>query len=59
MNVAELIERLKKIPQDLPIRTAKCGGDDDENNWVVSIEHNDTGQSGYECCGEVRLVTIE
>ena len=59
MNVKELIEELKKMPKDLPIRTVNHDKINEANNWVFKIEHNNTGESGYECCGEVRLVTSE
>ena len=59
MNVKELIEKLKELPQDLPIRALNYDDVEGENEWVVEIEHSDTGQSGYDYCGEVRLLTSE
>tara|TARA_R110001592_G_scaffold108024_1_gene302137 strand:+ start:35989 stop:36168 length:180 start_codon:yes stop_codon:yes gene_type:complete len=59
MNVKELIVKLKELPQDLPIRAMNYDDIERENEWVVEIEHSDTGESGYECCGEVRLLTSE
>jgi hypothetical protein len=60
MKVKELIEKLKELPQDLPIRAYNRYEDlNRANEWVVEIEHSDTGESGYEYCGEVRLLTSE
>jgi hypothetical protein len=64
MNVKELIEKLKELPQDLPIRVINMGEtffnvDDLSNLWVYDIEVSNTGQSGYEVSGEVRLLTSE
>ena len=58
MTVQELITELMQIEdKDLPIRIHNTDGEDEENDWVVSIEHNNTGQSGYEVSGEVILLT--
>ena len=58
MKVRELIAELMQIEdQDLPIRIYNTDGENEENDWVVSIEYNNTGQSGYEVSGEVILVT--
>ena len=56
MNVKELIEELKKLPQDLPIRTDNRYPER-ENEWIVDIECSRKGESGYELEGEVRLLT--
>lgn len=56
MNVKELIQELKKLPQDLPVRTDN-GYPNGENEWIDSVEYSETGQSGYELEGEVRLST--
>ena len=56
MNVKELIEELKKLPQDLPVRTNNQYPEV-ENEWIVDIECSRTGESGYELEGEVRLLT--
>jgi hypothetical protein len=56
MNVKELIQELKKLPQDLPIRTDNRYPEG-ENEWIVDIECSRTGESGYEIEGEVRLLT--
>ena len=56
MNVKELIEELKKLPQDLPVRTDNQYPEG-ENEWIESVEFSETGQSGYEIEGEVRLIT--
>jgi len=56
MNVKELIQELKKLPQDLPVRTDNQYPNG-ENEWIESVEYSETGQSGYEIEGEVRLLT--
>ena len=56
MNVKELIQELKKLPQDLPVRTDNLYPNG-ENEWIESVEFSETGQSGYEIEGEVRLLT--
>lgn len=56
MNVKELIEELKKLPQNLPVRTNNQYPEV-ENEWIVDIECSRTGESGYELEGEVRLLT--
>ena len=55
MNVKELINKLKELPEDLPIRTDNRP--DGENEWIIDLECSETGQSGYEIEGEVRLLT--
>ena len=54
MNVKELIQELKKLPQDLPVRTDNRYP---ENEWIDGVECSRTGESGYEIEGEVRLLT--
>ena len=56
MNVKELINKLKELPEDLPIRTDNRYPDG-ENEWIIDLECSETGQSGYEIEGEVRLLT--
>ncbi len=56
MNVKELIEELKNLPQDLPIRTDNRYLEG-ENEWIDGVECSRTGESGYEIEGEVRLLT--
>ena len=56
MNVKELIQELKKLPQDLPVRTDNQYPNG-ENEWIESVENSETGHSGYEIEGEVRLLT--
>ncbi len=56
MNVKELIQELKKLPQDLPVRTDNRYPNG-ENEWIENVEYSETGQSGYEIEGEVRLLT--
>ena len=60
MNVQQLINKLEKLPKDLPIRTINPTSEDNEpNKWVYDIEASIDGQSGYEVFGEVRLLTSE
>tara|TARA_R100001463_G_scaffold15141_7_gene39628 strand:- start:14859 stop:15047 length:189 start_codon:yes stop_codon:yes gene_type:complete len=62
MIVKELIEKLKNVPQDLPVRCYSGNIDDlyvAENQWVTEMEISETGTSGYEESGEVRLITNE
>lgn len=58
MNVKELIALLEKLPQDLPIRLVNKDNDE-ENIWAVDVEVSNTGDSGYECSGEIRIIGIE
>tara|TARA_Y100000593_G_C4292382_1_gene328926 strand:+ start:1270 stop:1428 length:159 start_codon:yes stop_codon:yes gene_type:complete len=48
MKVKDLIEVLQKCPQDLPIKVNDC--------WLSKLELSNTGDSGYEIRGEVRLI---
>ena len=57
MSVKELITALKKCPQDLPIRYVD--NPDEENIWITEIELSETGECGYEFCGEIRLIGSE
>ena len=68
MNVQQLIEILQSIEdKTLPIRVIEDkdyyeSGDAKPNFWLFSetdIELNNTGQSGYEMSGEVRLIGSE
>lgn len=59
MNVKELIEKLKQMPQDLEIRVVHDNREDESNEWVYEVEFSEKGQSGYELYGEVRLLTTE
>ena len=68
MNVQQLIEILQSIEdKTLPIRVIEDkdyyeSGDAKTNFWLYSetdIELNNTGQSGYEMSGEVRLIGSE
>ena len=68
MNVQQLIEILQSIEdKTLPIRVIEDkdyyeSGDAKPNFWLYSetdIELNNTGQSGYETSGEVRLIGSE
>ena len=48
MSAKELIKLLKDCPQDLTIIF--------EDKWIEGIEVSKTGESGYEVCGEIRLI---
>ena len=48
MKVKELINLLEQCPEDLPII---CN-----DRWIEGIEVSKTGESGYENCGEIRLI---
>ena len=48
MSAKELIKLLKDCPQDLPIIF--------EDKWIEGVEVSKTGESGYEICGEIRLI---
>jgi hypothetical protein len=51
MSAKELIKLLKDCPQDLPIIF--------KDKWIEGIEVSKTGESGYEVCGEIRLIKEE
>ena len=51
MIAKDLIKLLKDCPQDLPIIF--------EDKWIEGIEVLRTGESGYEVCGEIRLIGEE
>lgn len=58
MNINELINILNKIEdKSLPIRMIELDEDGwyKDNHWLGEVEVSDTGSSGYEIEGEVRL----
>ena len=59
MNVKELIKQLENLPQDLPIRVINTETNVKafENQWVYELDCSKKGESGFEYCGEVRLLT--
>ena len=63
MNVKELIKLLQAIEdKTLPIRVIEEEDNDDPNYWlrpIDSIEVSNTGEDGYQNCGEVRLIGNE
>jgi hypothetical protein len=63
MNVKELIKKLQKIEdKTLPIRVIEEEDNDDPNYWlrpIGSIEVSNTGEDGYQICGEVRIIGSE
>ena len=56
MNVKQLTEELKKLPENLPIKVVDPTLYNEENKWVYNIEVSNTNDSGYELSGEVRLL---
>lgn len=62
MKVKELIRKLKEVKNkelDIVINNIENESGDFPNYWVYSIEEQETGSSGYELHGEVRLLTTE
>jgi len=64
MTVQELINKLNKIEdKTLFVRVLENNPHNPdfnmENYWLDEIEISDTGQSGYELHGEVRLIGVE
>ena len=64
MTVQELIDALNTIEnKDLCVRVLENNPHNPdfnmENYWLNEIEISDTGQSGYELHGEVRLIGEE
>ena len=59
MTNAELIAMLQQLPQDLHVRIEGHDKDLDLNFWVIDVEHSNTGDSGYEIEGEIRLIISE
>mgnify|MGYP003133243400 CR=1 FL=1 len=58
MNVNKLIGILNKVEdKSLPIRIIELDEDGwfKDNHWLEEVEISDTGSSGYEIEGEVRL----
>ena len=62
-TVKELIKLLEECPKDLPVRlvqsTDNYPSSDIENYWLTDIEWHNTGDSGYEVCGEITLIGKE
>ena len=63
MTVKDLIKQLQKIEnKNLPIRVIEEMDNDNPNYWLRvsdSIEVSNTGDDGYQICGEVRLIGSE
>ena len=60
MKVKELIKKLEQVKdKDLPVVVAdiKDSSGDFYNHWVQNVEESETGSSGYEIEGEVRIIT--
>tara|TARA_R100001443_G_scaffold100801_1_gene108321 strand:- start:336 stop:527 length:192 start_codon:yes stop_codon:yes gene_type:complete len=57
MNIQKLINYLQSVEdKTLPIRIINDSEVDGENYWLNKIELSDTGNSGYEIEGELRLI---
>ena len=57
MNIQKLINYLQSVEdKTLPIRIINDSEVDGENYWLNKIELSDTGNSGYEIKGELRLI---
>jgi len=57
MNIQQLINYLQSVEdKTLPIRIINDSEVDGENYWLNKIELSDTGNSGYEIKGELRLI---
>jgi len=62
MKVKDLIKKLEQIrDKNLPVVVADIeeSSSDFPNYWVEDIEEHETGSSGYEIEGEIRLVTSQ
>ncbi len=62
LKVKELIKKLEQIKnKDLPVVVADIedSSGDFYNHWVQNVEESETGSSGYEIEGEVRLLTSQ
>ena len=62
MNVKELIEELETIEDktlDVRVLLPEYAIEDNENFWVSKVEVSNTGNSGYDIGGEVRLIGSE
>ena len=63
MNIEELIKMLQSVEdKTLPIRVIEKEDNVDPKYWlrpVGSVEVSNTGEDGYEVCGEVRLIGTE
>ena len=60
-TVKELIKLLKECPKDLPVRLVQDtdNTEDMANYWLTDLEVHNTGNSGYEVCGEITLIGKE
>jgi hypothetical protein len=61
MDVEKLIKQLQLIKdKSLPvIIETQTWTEEDTNYWLSNIEVSNTGSSGYEISGEVRLIGVE
>ena len=62
MTNKDLIAKLQQLPPDLGVRVVVSTPEyieEEVNLWVYHVEHSNTGDSGYEVEGEIRLLTSE
>ena len=63
MTVKDLIKMLQSVEdKTLPIRVIEEKDNDDPNYWlrpIGSVEVSNTGENGYQECGELRLIGTE
>ena len=61
MTVEKLIKRLQLIKDKSlnVILETQTYQEEDANYWLANIEVSNTGSSGYEMGGEVRLIGVE
>lgn len=59
MKVKHLIKLLEECDPNSDVRAVKENCYFEANEWVIGIEENHKGDSGYEFEGEVRLITNE
>ena len=60
MTVKELIKKLQQIEDTtLSVRVIEEKDNGRPNYWLNNIDISDTGETGYELLGEVRLIGTE
>ena len=61
MNVKQLKKILNNLDDELEIRLLipSLNPEDEENFWLEQVDFSNTGDSGYEMEGEVRLIGFE
>ena len=57
MSVQELIDILKEVEdKTLPVSAVDINSEDKPNIWIYDVEVSNANDSGYELCGEVRII---